>query len=82
LHIINNQNLKPMLTNEQVNQRMSDKLEAKLFYAHKNLSEIELMLEGVIPTKMDTDSLMGMQIAALNDIQVYERIFELIELSY
>jgi len=82
LHIINNQNLKPMLTNDQLNQRMSDKLEAKLFYAHKNLSEIELMLEGVIPTKMDTDSLMGMQIAALNDIQVYERIFELIELSY
>jgi len=71
-----------MLTNEQLNQRMSDKLEAKLFYAHKNLSEIELMLEGVIPTKMDTDSLMGMQITSLNDIQVYERIFELIELSY
>ena len=71
-----------MLTNDQLNQRMSDKLEAKLFYAHKNLSEIELMLEGVIPTKMDTDSLMGMQITAINDIQVYERIFELIELSY
>jgi len=82
LRIINNQTLKTMLTNDQLNQRMSDKLEAKLFYAHKNLSEIELMLEGVIPTKMDTDSLMGMQIAALNDIQVYERIFELIELSY
>lgn len=82
MRIINNQTLKTMLTNDQLNQRMSDKLEAKLFYAHKNLSEIELMLEGVIPTKMDTDSLMGMQIAALNDIQVYERIFELIELSY
>tara|TARA_R110002074_G_scaffold361881_2_gene534934 strand:+ start:323 stop:538 length:216 start_codon:yes stop_codon:yes gene_type:complete len=71
-----------MLTNEQVNQRMSDKLEAKLFYAYKNLEEIELMLEGVIPSKMDTDALMGMQMVALNNIQVYTRMFELIELSY
>jgi len=71
-----------MLTNEQVNQRMSDKLEAKLFYAYKNLEEIELMIEGVIPTKMDTDSLMGMQMVALNNIQVYTRMFDLVELSY
>tara|TARA_R110000772_G_scaffold49294_1_gene113462 strand:+ start:9065 stop:9280 length:216 start_codon:yes stop_codon:yes gene_type:complete len=71
-----------MLTNEQVNQRMSDKLEAKLFYAYKNLEEIELMLEGVIPSKMDTDALMGMQMVALNNIQVYTKIFDLVELSY
>ena len=71
-----------MLSNEQVNQRMSDKLEAKLFYAYKNLEEIELMLEGVIPSKMDTDALMGMQMVALNNIQVYTRIFDLVELSY
>ena len=71
-----------MLTNEQVNQRMSDKLEAKLFYAYKNLEEIELMLEGVIPSKMDVDALMGMQMVALNNIQVYTRIFDLVELSY
>ena len=71
-----------MLTNEQVNQRMSDKLEAKLFYAYKNLEEIELMIEGVIPSKMDTDALMGMQMVALNNIQVYTKIFDLIELSY
>lgn len=71
-----------MLTNEQVNQRMSDKLEAKLFYAYKNLEEIELMLEGVIPSKMDVDALMGMQMVALNNIQVYTRMFDLVELSY
>jgi len=71
-----------MLSNEQVNQRMSDKLEAKLFYAYKNLEEIELMLEGVIPSKMDVDALMGMQMVALNNIQVYTRIFDLVELSY
>ena len=71
-----------MLTNEQVNQRMSDKLEANLFYAYKNLEEIELMLEGVIPSKMDTPTLMGMQMVALNNIQVYTKIFDLIELSY
>ena len=71
-----------MLTNEQVNQRMSDKLEAKLFYAYKNLEEIELMLEGVIPSKMDVDALMGMQMVALNNIQVYTRMFDLLELSY
>ena len=71
-----------MLTNEQVNQRMSDKLEAKLFYAYKNLEEIELMIEGVIPSKMDTDALMGMQMVALNNIQVYTKMFDLVELSY
>ena len=71
-----------MLSNEQVNQRMSDKLEAKLFYCYKDLEEIELQLEGVIPSKMDTDALMGMQLVALNNIQVYTRIFELVELSY
>jgi len=71
-----------MLTNEQVNQRMSDKLEAKLFYAYKNLEEIELMIEGVIPSKMDVDALMGMQMVALNNIQVYTRMFDLVELSY
>ena len=71
-----------MLSNEQVNQRMSDKLEAKLFYAYKNLEEIELMLEGVIPSKMDVDALMGMQMVALNNIQVYTRMFDLVELSY
>tara|TARA_R110000796_G_scaffold131122_1_gene246748 strand:+ start:52 stop:267 length:216 start_codon:yes stop_codon:yes gene_type:complete len=71
-----------MLSNEQVNQRMSDKLEAKLFYAYKNLEEIELMLEGVIPSKMDTDALIGMQVVALNNIQVYTRMFDLVELSY
>ena len=71
-----------MLTNEQVNQRMSDKLEAKLFYAYKNLEEIELMIEGVIPSKMDVDALMGMQMVALNNIQVYTKMFDLVELSY
>tara|TARA_R100000544_G_C2224667_1_gene59858 strand:+ start:70 stop:285 length:216 start_codon:yes stop_codon:yes gene_type:complete len=71
-----------MLTNEQVNQRMSDKLEAKLFYAYKNLEEIELMLEGVIPSKMDEDALMSMQMTSLNNIQVYTRMFDLVEMSY
>ena len=71
-----------MLSPSQVNQRMSDKLEAKLFYAYKNLEEIELQIEGVIPSKMDTDALMGMQLVALNNIQVYTRIFDLVEMSY
>ena len=71
-----------MLTNEQVNQRMSDKLEAKLFYAYKNLEELELMIEGVIPSKMDVDTLTTMQMVESNNIQVYTRMFELVELSY
>ena len=71
-----------MLTNEQVNQRMSDKLEAKLFYAYKNLEELELMIEGVIPSKMDVDTLTSMQVVESNNIQVYTRMFDLVELSY
>tara|TARA_R110000803_G_C11908825_1_gene312986 strand:+ start:47 stop:262 length:216 start_codon:yes stop_codon:yes gene_type:complete len=71
-----------MLTKEQVNERMSNKLEAKLFYAYNNLEEIVLMLDGVIPSKMDVDALMNMKMVALNNIQVYTRMFDLVELSY
>ena len=71
-----------MLSPSQVNQRMSDKLEAKLFYAYKKLEEVELMIEGVIPSKMDVDSLMGMQSSQLNEIQVYTRMYDLVEMSY
>ena len=70
-----------MLTTDQVNERMSNKLEAKLFFAYKNLEEIELKIEGVIPAKVDIDTLMKAQSSALNEIQVYTRIYELIENS-
>ena len=71
-----------MLSPSQVNQRMSDKLEAKLFYAYKRLEEIELTIEGVIPSKMHIDHLMGMQVSQLDEIQVYTAIYDLIENSY
>jgi len=71
-----------MLTPSQVNQRMSDKLEAKLFYAYKKLEECELMIEGVIPSKMDMDALMCVQTSQLNEIQVYTRMYDLVEMSY
>jgi len=71
-----------MLSKSQVNQRMSDNLEAKLFYAYKKLEEIELMIEGVIPSKMDVDSLIAMQLAQLNHIQVFTRMYDLVEMSY
>jgi len=70
-----------MLTTDQLNERMSNKLEAKLFFAYKSLEEIELTIEGVIPAKVDIDALLKMQSAALNEIQVYTRIYELIENS-
>jgi hypothetical protein len=70
-----------MLTTDQVNERMSNKLEAKLFFAYKDLEEIELKIEGVIPALVDVDTLMKAQLSALNEIQVLTRIYELIENS-
>ena len=40
------------LTTDQLLERASNKLEAKLFFAYKELQEIELEIEGVIPSKM------------------------------
>lgn len=70
------------LTQDQLNERSSNKLEAQLFYAHKKLEEYELQLEGVIPTKMDEEAIQLMIKSQIQEIEVLTSIFDLIEKNY
>lgn len=70
------------LSIEQIQQRASDKLEAKLFYAIKDLQEINLEIDGVLPSILSTDQLLTQKAAQENEILVLEHIFTLIEKSY
>ena len=70
------------LTQDQLNERSSNKLEAQLFYAHKKLEEYELQLEGVIPTKMDEEAVQLMIKSQMQEIEVLTNIFDVIEKSY
>ena len=46
-----------ILNNNQLKERASNKLEAKMFFAINKLEEIRLEIEGVIPSKIGTDIL-------------------------
>lgn len=70
------------LTKTQLAQRASDKLEAQLFFANKKLQEYELNLAGVIPTKIDSDSIRKQIKAQQNEIDTLSYMFNLVELSY
>ena len=67
------------LTTDQLLERASNKLEAKLFFAYKSLQEIELEIEGVIPSKMSNDILRRNYQAQSNEVQTLTYLFEIIE---
>ena len=67
------------LTKEQLLQRASNKLEAQLFFAYKSLQEIELEVEGVIPSKIANDILRKNYQAQCNEVQTLTYLFEIIE---
>jgi len=70
------------LNRAQLNERASNKLEAQLFFAHKELQEIELEIEGVIPSTLDNDQLRKIHSSQRNEIQTLTYIFSLIENKY
>ena len=59
-----------ILNNEQLQERASNKLEAKMFFAVKKLEEIRLEVEGVIPSKIGTDLLKRSLISQSHEVQV------------
>lgn len=67
------------LTTDQLLERASNKLEAKLFFAHKSLQEIELEIEGVISSKMSNDILRRNYQAQSNEVQTLTYLFDIIE---
>jgi hypothetical protein len=67
------------LTTDQLLERASNKLEAKLFFAHKSLQEIELEIEGVISSKMSNDILRKNYQAKSNEVQTLTYLFDIIE---
>lgn len=69
------------LTRRQKLERASNKVEAALFYAFKNKEELELKLEGVIASKLDTQQLADSISAQNREIDVYLTIAELVELA-
>lgn len=69
------------LTRRQKLERASNKVEAALFYAFKKKEELELKLEGVIASKLDTEQLADSISAQNREIDVYLTIAELVELS-
>lgn len=59
--------------------RASHKIEAKLFYAYKNLEELELKYEGIIPSKLDSDQIADSIVAQKKEVEVLSFIDELIQ---
>lgn len=59
--------------------RASNKIEAKLFYAYKRLEELELQLEGVIPTKLEPEQVADSISSQKKEVDALRFIDELIQ---
>ena len=59
--------------------RASNKIEAKLFYAYKRLEELELQLEGVIPTKLGPEQVADSISSQKKEVDALRFIDELIQ---
>lgn len=67
------------LTERQLAQRASDKIEAKLFYAFKDLEELELKFEGIIASKLDKEQLAESITAQKREVDTLVFIEELVQ---
>lgn len=56
---------------EELQQRASDKLEAKSFYEYKKLQEYQLMAEGIIPALVDHEQVLRDLEAQKREVEVY-----------
>lgn len=68
-----------MQNKREIAIRASHKLEAKLFYAYKNLEELELKYEGVIACKLDSDQIAASIVSQKKEVEVLSFIDELIQ---
>lgn len=59
------------MTIEELQQRASDKIEAKQFYVYKKLQEYQLMAEGIIPAIVDHEQVLRDLEAQKKEVEVY-----------
>lgn len=67
------------LNERQIAINASNKIEAKLFYAYKNLEELELKYEGVIASKLDTGQIVDSIKSQKREVDTLVFIEELIQ---
>jgi len=70
------------LTCDQLNNRASNMLEAKMFFALKKVQEYRLTLEGVITSKVNDDLVEKQLKAAENQYDTLLHLFSILEKSY
>ena len=68
-----------MLTPAQLKERALNKVDAKLFFAQKDLERNSLEIDGVIPSKIDTDSLLNIRYSYQTEVDVLRYIKQAIE---
>jgi hypothetical protein len=68
-----------MLTPRQLKERALNKLDAKLFFAIKDKQENTLKIDGVIPSKVDTDRLLDERQSIDSEIDVLVFIKEAVD---
>lgn len=62
------------LNEEQLIDRAVNKIHAKIFFAKNKLREIDLEIQGIIPSKLCTDILERNYLAQHNEVAVLEYI--------
>lgn len=68
-----------MLSPKQLKERALNKIDAKLFFAQKDLERNALEMDGVIPSKMDYDSLYNVRHSYQTEVDVLRYIKQAIE---
>jgi|5B_taG_2_1085324.scaffolds.fasta_scaffold21736_5 hypothetical protein len=68
-----------MLTPAQLKERALNKIDAKLFFAQKDLERNALEIDGVISSKIDTESLMNIRHSYQSEVDVLRYIKQAIE---
>ena len=70
-----------ILTEAQLHERAVNKIYAKQFFAFNELEKIQLEIEGVIPSKIGTDTLTKSYQAQSNEIRVLKYIMDKLNIN-
>ena len=70
-----------ILTEAQLHERAINKIYAKQFFAKNKLKEIWMEVEGVIPSKINTDTLSRNYSSQSQEVQVLEYIMDKLSIN-
>ena len=71
-----------MLTRDQLHERAVNMIEAKVFFAQKDLEQNQLEIDGVISSKINEDLLMDVRYSKENKLDTLHYIQEALELYH